>query len=68
MAGVTKCIGTDCPLRQRCYRYTATPSEHGQSWADFTGLWHCDNERLEVECPECIPALERQRNALDDGQ
>jgi hypothetical protein len=28
MADIDKCIGTDCPYKETCYRYTATPNEY----------------------------------------
>lgn len=46
MADITMCPGTGCPLKDKCYRYTATPSElqsifmvppykHGELCAQF---------------------------------
>ncbi len=35
MADISKCKGVNCPLRKKCYRYTATEG-HWQTWADFT--------------------------------
>jgi len=32
MPDITMCKGTDCKLRDECYRYTAIPSEYRQSW------------------------------------
>lgn len=38
MPDITMCKGTNpdtgavCPKRETCYRYTATPTEHWQSW------------------------------------
>ena len=32
MADITKCIGTDCSLRETCYRFTATDNEFRQSY------------------------------------
>ena len=32
MPDITMCIGNDCPLKETCYRYTATPSEYCQSY------------------------------------
>ena len=29
---ITMCSGQDCPLRETCYRFTATPSEFRQSY------------------------------------
>ena len=31
MSDITKCMGTDCPHKETCYRYTA-PSGFRQSW------------------------------------
>jgi len=32
MPDITLCEGTDCPLKETCYRYKATPSEYRQSY------------------------------------
>lgn len=32
MPDITMCPGEDCPLKESCYRYTATPSEFRQSY------------------------------------
>ena len=32
MADVSKCSGTNCPLKETCYRFTAPNSELWQSW------------------------------------
>ncbi len=37
MPDITMCVGTGCPLREECYRYTAEPNPYRQSFADFTG-------------------------------
>ena len=34
MADISMCSGGDCPRKDQCYRFTATPSEW-QSWSDF---------------------------------
>lgn len=58
MADITMCVGTDCPLRETCYRYTATPNEHWQSFTDFTPKletvlsWSDDTRAY---CPEHVP-------------
>lgn len=31
MADISKCKGTDCPLKEKCYRFTA-PAGEWQSW------------------------------------
>ena len=38
MADMSKCIGTDCPLKESCYRYTAPESEIWQSWLSV--VWY----------------------------
>lgn len=32
MPDIWICLGTDCPLRESCYRFTATPSDYRQSY------------------------------------
>lgn len=32
MPDITMCNGGDCPLKETCYRYKATPSEFLQSY------------------------------------
>lgn len=32
MPDISKCPGTNCPLREACYRYTSRPSEYRQAW------------------------------------
>jgi hypothetical protein len=32
MSDVTMCEGIDCPIRNKCYRYTAKPSEYWQAY------------------------------------
>jgi hypothetical protein len=29
---ISKCLGTDCPYKETCYRYTSEPSEYMQSY------------------------------------
>ena len=28
------CVGTNCPLKETCYRYKATPSEYQSYWLE----------------------------------
>jgi hypothetical protein len=35
MPDITKCWGKDCPLKEKCYRYTCDPDEY-QAYSDFT--------------------------------
>jgi len=32
MADIAMCQGGDCPLKEKCYRYTAPVSKHWQSY------------------------------------
>ena len=32
MADIAKCVGTGCPLKETCYRFTAPSNEYRQSW------------------------------------
>jgi hypothetical protein len=32
MSDITMCLGTDCPYKETCYRYTAKPNEYYQSY------------------------------------
>jgi len=31
-ADICMCSGKDCPVKEKCYRFTAKPSEHKQSY------------------------------------
>jgi hypothetical protein len=31
-ADISKCSGEDCPVKEKCYRFTATASEYRQSY------------------------------------
>lgn len=55
MPDIAMCENEKCPLKQDCFRYTATPSEHRQSYADFEPTvkdgkvlcdWFWDNKKL----------------------
>lgn len=35
MPDISMCNGTDCPIKETCYRYTATPTPHWQAYSDF---------------------------------
>lgn len=44
MADITKCEGTECPLKEKCYRFTAPTSDFRQSYYDFVPYHHKRNE------------------------
>ncbi len=31
MSDITKCDGTNCPIKENCYRFTAVANQYGQS-------------------------------------
>lgn len=35
MPDITMCANKNCPLKDKCYRFTATPDPLWQSYADF---------------------------------
>lgn len=35
MPDISMCADHRCPSREKCYRYTATPSEYMQAWGKF---------------------------------
>jgi hypothetical protein len=54
MPDIAMCSGEGCTRRDTCYRHTAKPSEHWQSWFSVPPLasdgtcpwyWHIDAER-----------------------
>lgn len=38
MADITKCTGTDCPQKEKCYRFTAPKSMYRQSYFTNTPI------------------------------
>lgn len=45
MADITTCEGKDCPLKEKCYRYTAEPCKYRQSYflePPYKEDGHCD--------------------------
>ncbi len=32
MADISKCLGTDCPHKEKCHRFTAPADEYGQAY------------------------------------
>ena len=35
MPDIAMCEGKDCPIKESCYRFTATPSDRRQAYAEF---------------------------------
>lgn len=52
MADITKCQGTDCPIKNQCHRFTAEPDEYQSYFVGIPGgyeptldgklQWKCD--------------------------
>lgn len=36
MSDISKCNNRNCPLKEKCYRFTAPANPYRQSYADFT--------------------------------
>ena len=32
---ISKCENEECPLKEKCYRYTSKPSEYRQTYSEF---------------------------------
>ena len=47
MADMTKCVGTDCPHKETCYRYTSPVNDFWQLWLNECPLkdGECDMYR-----------------------
>ena len=53
MPDITMCTGDDCPMKNTCYRYLATPSEYWQSYfacvpyanSECEHYWECEEEK-----------------------
>lgn len=37
MPDITKCTGTDCPVKEKCFRFTSEPNEHQSYFVDVPG-------------------------------
>lgn len=48
MPDIAKCLSKDCPLREKCYRFTCEPSPFWQSYSSFKPT--IDEETKEVKC------------------
>lgn len=47
MPDISKCYGNDCPLKEKCYRYTCTPSLVWQAYSDYTYALSEDKTKCE---------------------
>lgn len=51
MPDICMCSGNECPIKNQCKRFTATPSEYGQSYFfEIPGKWvwpeNCSDQEL----------------------
>lgn len=44
MADITMCDGTDCPLKETCYRFKAKPDEYRQAFFVEVPIDHTNME------------------------
>lgn len=49
---ITKCLGKDCPIKEKCYRFIVEPDSINQSYfSEIPGKWKTDILLKEVwEC------------------
>ena len=47
MPDISKCFGNDCPLKEKCFRYTCKPDELWQSYNDFKSYLNEDKTDCE---------------------
>ncbi len=55
MADITKCTNDECPLRNECYRFTATNDDIQQWYAKFDFFEVELNELNEYGCKHLLP-------------
>lgn len=60
MSDITKCEGTNCPLKETCYRFTAPMSEYRQSMFVETPL------KLDGTCDEYWEDKYEYKTKLED--
>jgi len=56
MPDISMCNNSNCKLKEDCYRFTATPSHHRQSYARFEPVkgecdhfWENDNKTKDIK-------------------
>ena len=58
MPDISKCEGRECPLKENCYRFTATPSEFRQSYFEDPPYKVFEEDGNEVSCDYYWPLEE----------
>lgn len=56
MSDISKCPGLDCPLKEKCYRYTSPSNPKWQSWMGVP-------DKTGKECPYFWPVQEEKEIA-----
>lgn len=59
MADISMCTDADCPSRAHCYRQTAVPNEHWQSYTAFC--------REGDRCPDYLPDRWAEAEEVSNG-
>lgn len=67
---ISKCANKECPLRDKCWRFTAPDSPYRQAYADFEFKV---NEKGEVKCEyfwdnKDYKDEHRMKNILESGE
>ena len=62
MPDIAMCQNGDCPLREGCYRFTATPDQYRQSYAKFEYRFeYIESDgygELDVTCEHYMPDIQ----------
>ena len=57
MPDISMCMNHECPVHRSCYRYTATPNDYWQAYADFKPdedgvcIYFIPNDEVTKEAP-----------------
>jgi hypothetical protein len=49
MADISLCRNKECPMRDECYRATATPSKFRQWYSSFTPVYNPEENKVECD-------------------
>ena len=55
MPDISKCEGKNCPIKNKCYRFTCKPSEFWQTYSDFTDALN----KEKTDCKYLIKILKK---------
>ena len=58
MPDIAMCLNSECPLKEKCYRFTATPDKYWQAYSDFEP-YTLPNKK-QVTCDAFIPNTTRE--------